>query len=424
MRRDGSNIFGANTNDKWKPLWSAGLGWQLSKENFYRVSWLPFLKLSATYGVSGNVDLTRTALPVGVYTRNTFGGISLPSLGISTINNPDLTWEHSYQTNVRLDFATRKNTVTGSLEYYHKKGTDLYAPTPYDYTTFGLTSTITANVANMKGNGVDITLHSTNINKAFRWTTDFLYSYNQSVTTKYFSSTGGSVMSFLAQGNTITPVVGKPLYALAAYKWGGLDGSGNPQGYLGDTLSTNYNAISQNSLNNGLKGGSIVYMGSANPTSFGSVLNSFSYKGFELSFNITYKFGYWFLKPALSYSSLAQYGTYSVGYDRRWQQPGDEKKTSVPSFVYPLNATVDAFYTASDINVDKGDHIRLQFINLSYSFLTGGKTSLPFKSVQVYLNAANIGVLWSANKDHIAPDFVNAVPNPRIGCAVVARRLA
>ncbi|AYD47398.1 SusC/RagA family TonB-linked outer membrane protein [Arachidicoccus soli] len=412
MRKDGSNIFGANTNDKWKPLWSTGLGWQLSKEAFYPLSWLPFLKLSATYGVSGNVDLTKTALPIGIYGQNTFGTISLPGLSISAINNPDLSWERSYQTNIKLDFATRKNTLTGSLEYYMKKGTDLYAPTPYDYTTFGLTSTITANVADMKGKGVDITLHSVNINKAFRWTTDFLYSYNQSVTTKYYASSSSAIQSFLGHGNMIMPVVGKPLYSIAAYKWGGLDANGDPQGYINDTLSTNYNAISQSSLNNGLKGGSIVYVGSANPTSFGAIMNNFSFKGFELSFNITYKLGYYLLKPALAYNGLATNGTNGADYAKRWQEPGDEHKTNVPAFVYPLNASRDGFYQLSEINVIKGDHIRLQFINLSYSFLAR-RYKLPFKNLQVYFNIANLGILWRANHDHIDPDFVNAIPDPK-----------
>ncbi|ANI89386.1 hypothetical protein A9P82_08825 [Arachidicoccus ginsenosidimutans] len=413
VRRDGSNIFGANTNDKWKPLWSVGLGWQLSKENFYHVSWLPFLKLSATYGVSGNVDLSRTALPVGTYQQNRIYN-NFRAMEILQINNPDLSWEHAYQTNFKLDFATAKNTVSGSVEYYRKKGTNLYAPTPYDYTTFGLTSTITANVANMKGKGVDIVLHSININRVFKWTTDFLYNYNQSVTTRYFTTTASSVSSFLGAGsNVITPVIGKPLYAIAAYKWGGLDGQGNPRGYLNDTLSTNYMAIEQTAVDTGIKNNSIIYIGSATPVSYGSLMNEFSFKGFSLSFNITYKLGYYFLKPALSYTNLAAYGTYGMGYEKQWKQPGDETKTNVPAFVYPLNSTRDLFYSQSAANVVKGDQIRLQFINLSYSFLGTHSHSLPFKSLQVYVNAANLGILWRANHDHIDPDFVNTIPNPK-----------
>lgn len=412
IRKDGANIFGANTNDKWKPLWSIGLGWNISKESFYHIPWLAHLKFSATYGVSGNVDLTKTALPVGMYGQNSVGTIHIQQLGIRSINNPDLSWERNYQTNFKLDFTTIHNLISGSLEYYRKKGTNLYAPTPYDYTAWGQNTTIIANSADMKGSGIDISLHTNNLRGKFKWTTDFLYSYNQSITTGYYANSSTSIASFIGTGGTITPVIGKPLYAIAAYKWGGLDVNGNPQGYINDTLTTNYNAISQGALNEGLKGGSIIYAGPANPTSFGSMMNEFSFKGFALSFNITYKLGYYFLKPSLSYTSFASYGTYGADYAKRWQQPGDEKKTDVPSFVYPLNSNRDGFYSASSVNVDKGDHIRLQFINLSYSFPVG-KSNRALQNLQLFINAANLGILWRANKDHIDPDFVNAIPNPK-----------
>lgn len=411
-RRDGANVFGANTNDKWKPLWSAGLGWELSKEKFYTIkNWLPYAKLSATYGVSGNVDLTKTAQPVGGSAINTLTGLEFINIG--QLNNPDLSWERSYQTNFRLDFATAKNTVSGSIEYYLKKGKDLYAPTPFDYTTFGGTGvTIIANAADMKGKGIDISLHSNNIQSAFSWTTDFLYNYNTSTTKKYYGSSAASVYSLIAGGNSITPVIGKPLYGIAAYRWGGLDAQGNPQGYLHDTLSEDYNAIQQNAIGNGISGGSFKYIGSATPVTFGSILNSFSYKGLALSFNIVYKLGYYLVRPSLSYYALASSGIGGTDYDQRWQQPGDEKKTNTPSFVYPLNPQRDQFYEASEINVIKGDNIRLQFVNLSYSFLKNS-TRLPFKSIQLYLNAANLGIIWRANKDHIDPDYVGTIPEPK-----------
>ncbi len=411
VRRDGSNIFGANTNDKWKPLWSAGLGWVISKESFYGVSWLPYLKVSATYGVSGNVDLTKTALPVAQTVQPFYN--NLPNVSeITALNNPDLTWERSYQANIRIDFSAFKNILSGSLEYYHKRGTGLYAETPYDYTGWGADQTIVANAADMKGNGIDIDLHSNNINGKFKWATEFLLDYNTSVTTKYYGSSAATTATFIGQGNTITPVVGKPLYGIAAYKWGGLDNAGNPQGYLDDSLSENYTAIQQSSYNNGIKGGSFIYIGSATPVYYGSLMNNFSFKGFELSVNITYKFDYYLFKPALSYTALASYGTNGQRYEQRWQQPGDEEKTNVPSFIYPLNGARDGFYDDSQINVIKGDHIRLQFINLSYSFLKENP-KLPFKNVRIYLNAANLGILWRANHDRIDPDYINSIPNPK-----------
>jgi len=411
MRKDGSNIFGANTNDKWKPLWSAGLGWELSKEDFYHVNWLSYLRLSATYGVSGNVDLSKTALPIGGKGVNSITKFTIER--INSINNPDLSWEHSYQTNFKADFATAENTITGSLEYYRKRGTNLYAETPYDYTAWGLATTITANAADMKGHGLDIVLHTVNLQRKLKWSTGFLLNYNKAITTKYYGSAATNIATFIGQGNVILPVVGKPLYGITAYKWGGLDAQGNPRGYLDDTLSEDYTAMIHSTLQDTLNRGSYKYIGSASPDYFGSLMNTFAYKGFELSFNIIYKFHYYLFKPALSYTSLANSGTGGIDYDKRWQQPGDETKTNVPSFVYPLNSDRGAFYAGSEANVIKADHIRLQFINLSYSFFLHNP-KLPFKTVQLYVNAANLGILWRANKDHIDPDAVGSIPPPKV----------
>ena len=413
MRKDGSNIFGANTNEKWKPLWSTGIGWSLSKEKFYKISWLPLLKLSATYGVSGNVDLSKTAMPVGMYYQNTVGTAHLKAIGITQLNNPDLSWEKSYQFNLKLDFATKDNILGGSIEYYRKRGTDLYAPVPYDYTAYGQSTVITTNAADMKGKGFDITLHSVNINKAIKWTTNFMYSYNNSYTTKYYGERARAISSFIGNGSIITPVVGKPLYAIAAMKWGGLDANGNPQGYLNGVLSTDYDAISQSTVDDGLKGGSFVYVGSASPTSYGALMNQLSFKNFDLSFNITYKLGYYFFNNnSLWYYGLATYGTGGADYKDRWQKPGDEKITNIPSFVYPIDENRDGFYTGANIHVLKGDHIRLQYINLSYSFMNRRETT-PFKMIKLYLNVANLGILWRANQKNIDPDYLNGSPLPK-----------
>jgi len=43
--------------------------------------------------------------------------------------------------------------------------------------------------------------------------------------------------TLLGSGRSITPVVGQTLYSISAYKWGGLDSQGNPQGYLNGQLS-------------------------------------------------------------------------------------------------------------------------------------------------------------------------------------------
>ena len=403
MRRDGSNIFGANTNDKWKPLWSIGTGWKISDEAFYKSGFLPSLKIKATYGYSGNVDLSKTALPVAVYFNGTAPSY-LPGTRIITINNADLKWEQSRQINLGIEFSLKQNIVSGSVDFYLKNGTDLYGQTPYDYTTWGALGEITKNVADMQGKGVDIIMQSKNFDKTFKWTTRFLFSYNTNKTTAYYTSAAKNGTTLLGGGNTIIPVVGKSLYGIVAYKWGGLDSAGNPQGYVNGQISTDYRAITNEANAKGLDGGNIVYIGAGSPTHFGSLINTFTWKQFSVSLNIAFRFNYYFTKPSLRYTGLVA-GAGQSDFDKRWQHPGDELITNIPSFQYPVNSQRDDFYALTEIHVLRADNVRLQYIHASYTLNSLNNRKSFFTTLQLYANAANLGILWKKTKEGPDPDY-------------------
>jgi TonB-linked SusC/RagA family outer membrane protein len=412
-RKDASNLFGLNTNDKWNPLWSSGFAWEISKEKFYDWHSMPYLKFKITWGYSGNVDLSRTALTI-LYNSVFTTPAGVPYADVSR-KNPDLRWEKSRQMNIGLDFKTVSGSISGTIEYYQKKGTDLYGETVYDYTTYGRTRTIPANVANMTGHGMDINIQTRNIDNDFKWSTNFLCYYNTSRTTKYFATSALLGGTLISDGSTITPVVGKPLYAIAAYRWGGLDAMGNPRGYLADTLTYQYQALLAERDKNGLGSSAVVYIGPANPTYFGSLINSFNWKGFSANFNIGFKFGYYFRK---SYFSEAAWLTDGIGYgdySKRWQKQGDELYTNVPAFLDPKSTggidiyARDNFYQQSQVLVARADNIRLRYLNIAYQF--GPKSNRTFfGSIQLYLNIANLGILWKANNDDIDPDYPTSIP--------------
>jgi len=407
VRKDESNLFGVNSNDKGVPLWSAGAGWVLSSEHFYHASLIPYLKLRTTYGVSGNADLSRSAvttLTVGATARYT----NFTSAQVTQFANPDLQWEKIAMWNIGVDFASKDNWLTGSIEYYRKKGTGLFGFTPVDYTTGLRQSEIMKNVADMKGPGMDISLTGNIGRHALGWQTTVLFSYNNMKTTSYYRGAEVTGLSNLNDGSRITGIVGKPLYAVASYAWAGLDpATGNPMGMLNGKTTTDYRAIQDSTPASGL-----IYSGSGIPLVFGAWRNSVSYKGLTLTINITCKFDYFFRKPSISYSQLFQYGKGNIDFVNRWQKPGDELHTNVPSLVYPADPLRDQFYNNAVTLVDRGDHIRLQYINLAWN---ADRLShfLPFKSLQLYVNAANLGILWRANKDGIDPDAVNGLPLPK-----------
>ncbi|RZJ23721.1 MAG: SusC/RagA family TonB-linked outer membrane protein [Acinetobacter sp.] len=404
IRRDGSNIFGASTNDKWKPLWSTGLGWKLSDERFYSLDWLPYLKVSTTFGYSGNVDLSKSAYPVAGYAINSLTGFLYTR--ISTVNNPELKWEQLSQLDLRLSFASKKDRIRGDISYFVKKGTDLYGLTSYDYTGWAGKVELVRNVADMKGYGVDMELHSQNIlTKDFHWASDLFFNFGKNKTIKYYRRSGSDLSTLLSAGARISPVEGMPLYAISAYRWGGLNNVGQSQGYVNGKLSTDYAAIVSEGR---LSADNIVYIGPASPVWFGALNNSFGYKNWSLSVSISYKLGYFFRKSSIAYSTLVSSGVSHSSYADRWQNPGDELLTNVPAFIYPGNSVADGFYNSAEINVLSADHIRLEYIRLNYR-VDAGKWKFPFRDLQASIGVQNAGMLWTANKEKLDPEYENRI---------------
>jgi len=408
FRQDGANIFGANTNDKWSPLWSVGGFWDLGKEQFMELSWLDNLKLRATFGYSGNVDLTRTPEPIA--NIETARYTNYPMLNIRNLNDPSLRWEKVGTFNLGLDYALLKNRISGSVDYYVKNGKDLYGTTDYDYTTWGAQATVVKNVGAMRGHGLDLALNSINTINRFKWSTSLVLSLNKNKTTAYYRSVNQGLGNFLGNGNGITPIVGRPLNAIAAYRWAGLNEQGQPQGYLNGEVSTEYLKIRNASLQSASDSESIVFIGSSKPQLFGNFTNTFAWKTFSMSFNMSFKADYYFQKPSTSYYSLFEQGVAYPDFENRWMKPGDEKQTSMPKMEYPINDNLSTFYTQSEIHVLKGDHIRLEYINAAWEHRLPGKNEMKFR---LYGNIANLGVIWRSNSQHIDPEFAYRLTPPK-----------
>ena len=401
-RKDESNLFGVDANHKGVPLWSAGLGWQVSSEEFYPMKeWLPLLKLRATYGYSGNVNKSLTAYATGYYLINTV--TDLPFVRIMTPPNPNLRWEKVKMINFGLDFECKNRLLSGSIEYYQKKGLDLIGKASLDPTvgySVGGRNEFIGNNSALEGQGLDVQL---NVNKTIsniNWTAQLLYSNSTNKITRY-DYKSNSISSYFS--SVATPVQGNPRYSLYSLKWAGLDPeTGDPQIYMNGEVTKDYGSILSK-----LKLEDLNCNGSALPTHFGSLRNSFRISDFTLGFNISYKFGYFFRRPSLSYAALFNTWIGHKEFSDRWKNPGDERLTQVPSTpAAGASSSRDFVYTFADILVEKGDHIRFQDINFSYDLQRSKYRWLPFNKVSVYSYINNIGIIWRANKHGLDPDYV------------------
>ncbi len=400
-RVDGSNYFGVKANQKIVPLWSSGLSWNISSEKFYRLGWLPFLQLKATYGYNGNINKSVAALVTARYLTNSITGLTYAR--VENAPNDELRWERVAITNLALLFGTKNDRISGKIEYYYKKGVDLIGKIPLDPTTgvlipAGTSSFIQGNVANMISKGWDVQVNGRVLTGSLSWDAVFIFSTNRDRVTKYLLPESAAA-SFLSYYGTIAPLEGKPLNGLYSYFNAGLDpATGDPRGLVNGVVSKDY------SLLTAAKVQEVKFHGSAVPLNFGSFRNTFSFKKLSISANIRYKLGYYLRRSSVNYSLLSSINSIHPDYLSRWQKPGDEERTAVPSMLSVTNSTRDLFYNYSEALVLKGDHVRFQDVQLSYELDKRSFRQLPFSKLQIYGYVNNLGIIWKANKYGLDPD--------------------
>src|SRR5690606_29225269 len=105
VRLDQSNLFGVKTNQKGVPLYSAGVSWKLSDEDFYSLDFLPHLRIRASFGYNGNVNKTVSALPTAIYYDANNSALERPYAEMQNPPNSMLRWEKVRIWNTGLDFG-------------------------------------------------------------------------------------------------------------------------------------------------------------------------------------------------------------------------------------------------------------------------------------------------------------------------------
>ena len=130
-RWDGASMLAVG--NKWDFFPSAALAWKMNEENFMKdVKWINQLKVRVGYGVTGNASIkpyqtsgTMTASGAGKFFG--VGNITQVTIGAkaSVLPNLDLGWEKTASTNIGVDFGFLNNRISGSVEYYVAKTSDL-----------------------------------------------------------------------------------------------------------------------------------------------------------------------------------------------------------------------------------------------------------------------------------------------------------
>ena len=249
LRRDGSSAFGKD--NRWATFPSVSASWRMSEEPFIKnLNIFDNLSLHAGYGVSGNslgfdaFTAIKTYAASGWFPYTDADGTTtnMHTIGATNNANPDLKWERTGMFNIGLDFGFFNGRLSGTLEYYDKRTSDLiyYYPVSTDRYEF---STMTANVGDISNKGVELSVSAIPVvNRNFKWSTTLNLSHNsnrvEKLSNQTFSVDYIDEADCLITGNTGVYVQrimeGSPIGQFYTYEWAGYNDQGVSQFYVHD----------------------------------------------------------------------------------------------------------------------------------------------------------------------------------------------
>jgi TonB-linked SusC/RagA family outer membrane protein len=404
-RLDKTNLYGRSSKYRDQPAWSIGTKWQISEEKFFQSNVIDQLGLKVSYGLAGNVEKsTSPQLILATYshwlTQKTVGVIASPE-------NPDLSWEKTYTTNIGVDFALLRNRISGVIEYYNRRTNDILSPVKVDPTS-GFNRSVYYNNGSIVNRGVDLNLNASVIStKDFSYNVSLNFSYNYNKVKKA-DIQAKTASDYLFNRNT---AVGQPTDYISVVRNAGLDEPGEPLVYNGDGERVHHDAISTEFTKEDLK-----FLGRRSAPYFGSFTNLFRWKNLTASIYCSYNFGHYRMKLTKQNGVAGiERGALHKSIDSRWKQAGDEKHAHIARLMYSGESAnrVSAVWD-SDWNYEKADYIRLKSINLTYN-LSSVVKKMGVESLSVKAGIENVA-FWSRTESGKAPDAGNdkAAPLPKI----------
>lgn len=416
VRHDGSSVLAKD--NRWDTFPAFSLGWRISDEKFMEGtrSWLDNLKIRFGWGVTGSSAIS-------AYTTQTELSQSYMILGNQTllsynypmnIVDPDLGWEKSYNTNIGLDASFLNNRIDFTLDYYNTKTKDilfqkLVPVTNGGYNSSTQYSTMT-NICESKNRGVELSLTGRPFVAKkpgdFSWTINLTYTRNSEELTSF----SGDGSDQYIKGDRILKA-GEPIFSFYGYKLDGTWTTGEAEdaavfGAVPGDLKIA--TVGLQKVENGkfTKGevdeeGNVIYytkdhtydatqdqqvLGHASPDWTMGLKNSFSYKGFDLSVYLYWRYG-----QMINYGML---GRYSTGASNNFPTYFDyaTPETLDTSHTYPLMTTTKQFSTitgSAGVTYVDGSFFKIKNITLGYTLPKNVLKSLGIQNLRVYGTITN-----------------------------------
>ncbi|TGD81606.1 SusC/RagA family TonB-linked outer membrane protein [Hymenobacter wooponensis] len=405
VRRDGYSAWAK----KWGNFYGASLGYAISEEDFWKnssaLSKVSFLKFTGSYGEVGNAQGIDDYASLRLYEAGLYG--PSPTFYLSSVGNPELTWETSKKTDVGVSFGLLDDRITGDVAYYRNLLDGLILQVPQAASRGIPGGQIPDNVGSMRNTGVEINLRVDAIRK-----TDFTWSINANLTTLKnrvlalasegqrigtatsgletvnYTKAGQSVGEILAVRSLgVNPENGRRLIQLRNE-----DGTFTTVQYNHSSTSTGNgwttldgrNSRAPNQLVDG------EYFGPVIPTWYGGFDNSFRYKGFDLGVFVQFSGGNYIYNGTKAGLHDQRFWNNDVDILDRWTETN--RGGEWPRVVYGDNTSNGSALIMSN-NVEKGDFARLRNVSLGYSLQPTLISRLGMSSARFYVQVQNAALL-------------------------------
>lgn len=408
IRRDGLSSLAPERRYGTFP--GLSVGWRVSEEGFFSGLNNVFsdLKLRASYAEVGN--------PLGgfpylsLYGPAQYGGVS--GNAINLVGNPELQWETNKKYNVGLDFAFLNNRLSFVVDYFRNANDGLAFRTPTPPSVGIPGNQITKNIGSMENSGWEFSFNGAAIQKR-----DFTWNINANFTAQrneVNSLTGTSLEQTIPGPNNGTfniLRVGEPINGIYGYQYAGVNsGNGNPMWIKANGSLVQYNVAPGAAAGyylvvkagdpalgaaSSLTGADRVIIGNPLPRYFGGITNTFTYKGLGLDFLVRYQGGNDVYNLTRQEVLLSQ-GFVNNGREILDRWTPQNTAGSVPKLFYGRDNQINLGGQANSRFLESGDFVRLQNVQLSYTFGNAGlqrRTNNYVRSIRVYVQGQNLGII-------------------------------
>ena len=407
VRFDGSDVFGVAKKYRYLPLYSVSALWRVSEEKWMQLlTWISDLRLRASYGLQGNIDKSTSPYLIGTIDKASILGKNETIIAAETAPNPNLKWEKTSNVNLGLEAAFLDSRIHFSVDYYHRKSSDLIGIRMLPLET-GFAST-TINWASMKNDGWELSLSTRNIvTRDFHWTTNLNLGFN----------TNKIINESVAQNSTYPSRQGYPVGALFAYKTAGLDSEGYPLFLAADGSKVSaadffkLNRYGASQLTAEQQRAQYTYMGSTDPKCSGGLINNFEYRNWQLGVNFMFNLG---MKVRVQPSYSPTYFDRGLNTNRdilsRWTATNTggtfaALMVSTPARLaeYTRYAEYNT-YSMLDIWVRNSSYARMQSLRLGYKLPKKWLARFGISSASLSLEGRNLLVIASNYNNYLDPE--------------------